>query len=223
VAETAIKGYHYESENDPPGVSLRAPGPILAEQVEQDVVSIESSVATLDGDFSALEASIGDRVRRIATINTGTGTNLTEFTNIPQTFRDLMIYWFGGSDGTGELDTLALRFNGDSGNNYEGILSRNTETGTFSSSSGTFSVQRAGHVGTHRGAGVIHIPQYSTTGTYKMVTATSIARGNSGTVNTYTTQSGGRWSGLAAITAIRIWPSGQLWDINPHITLIGIP
>lgn len=223
MPETAVKGYHYESENDPPGASLRAPGPILAEQVEQDIVTIESSIATLDGDFSALEAVIGDRARTIATIDSGNGTNTTEFTSIPQTFRDLMIVWYGSSDGTGEIDSLALRFNGDGGNNYISTQNRNTAASAFSSESGTFSVMRAGYVGTDNSGGIVHIPNYSSTIRLKFAHGTSISRGDSGGTNMFCAQGGGRWNSSAAISAVRIWPSGQLWSITPHITLIGIP
>lgn len=223
MAETAIKGYHYESENDPPGASLRDPGPILAEQLEADVVNVENLIATLDGDFSALESVIGDRARRIATINSGLGTNTTEFTSIPQNFRDLMIIWYGGSDGSGEIDSLALRFNGDGGDNYITNLSRNTSTETFSSSTGAFSVLRAGNVGTDNSGGIVHIPLYSNTLRLKFAHGTSISRGDSGGNNMFNTMGGGRWNSSAAINAIRIWPSSQLWSITPHITLIGIP
>lgn len=216
--------YHlpYETLGDAPGVSQRAPGPILAEATAAELQRIDTSIVDMGGDFSALETTIGDRTRTIATIDIGNGTNTTEFTGIPGTYRDLMIIWYGRSNGSGEIDTLALRFNGDAGTNYEGVLSRNTSTGTYSSDSGTFTVQRAGHIGTFRGAGVVYIPGYSLSGTYKMTYGASIARGNSGPSNTFTTQSGGRWSGTGAIVAIRMWPSGQLWNIDPHITLIGI-
>lgn len=223
MPETPIYGIPYETDNDIPGISLRPPGPIAAEVVETELQRIDSAAGTLESEFNAVEALIGDRARRIATINTGNGGNTTEFTSIPQTFRDLQIVWYGSSSGTGEIDSLALRFNGDGGNNYDSVLTRNTSTDTFSSSSGNFSVLRAGHIGTDRGAGIITIPMYTNTLRHKYATGTSINRGLSGGGNIFNSLGGGRWTGVAAITAIRIWPSGQNWDIDPHITLIGIP
>lgn len=44
------------------------------------------------------------------------------FSNIPQGFRHLMIMASGRSDAVTEADTLALRFNGDTGSNYDSQL-----------------------------------------------------------------------------------------------------
>lgn len=222
MPEEPLYGLKFEDVNDPPGLSLRAPGPILAEQVATELQRIDTNVSTLDGDFTALEAVIGDRARTIATIESGLGTNTTEFTSIPQTFQDLMIIWYGGSDGTGEIDSLALRFNGDGGNNYISRLNRNTAAHAFSSEAGTFSVLRAGYVGTDNGGGVVHIPHYASTIRLKFASGTSISRGDSGGDNMFCAQGGGRWNSSAAISAIRLWPSSQLWSITPHITLLGI-
>lgn len=223
MPEEPIYALPYESETSgAPGHSLRPPGPILAEAVATELQRIDSAHAVLDGDFSALESVVGDRARTIATIDSGLGTNTTEFTSIPQTFRDLMIIWYGGSDGTGEIDSLALRFNGDGGNNYISTQNRNTAASAFSSESGTFSVMRAGYVGTDNGGGVVHIPNYSSTIRLKFAHGTTISRGDSGGANMFCAQGGGRWNSSAAISAVRIWPSGQLWSITPHITLLGI-
>jgi hypothetical protein len=222
-------GLIHEVPGDQPLISLTggASGTfdILAEQVNDELARIDADVAEITGtDLPALEA-IANSVTVLGTINSGSGTNTTEFSGIDQTYRDLIIMWKGASDGSGEIDSLALRFNGDTGDNYVSRLSRNEAAGTYTSSQGLFSVLRAGHVGTNstsRSAGTIWIPAYTST-IRTVAHGISNATGQSGGDNSaYTTQAGGYWTGTAAVTTIRIWVSGQLWAGTPHITLLGL-
>lgn len=226
---TPVYGLPYEAPGDQPLHSLTGGSsgtePILAEQVEAQLQRIDDDIAELVGVTIPDLQLAASRVTVLDVIDAGNGTNTTEFVNIPQTYRDLIIHWRGASDGSGELDSLALRFNGDSGNNYVSRLSRNEAAGTYTSSVGTFSVLRVGHVGTDatsRSAGTIWIPGYTTSGR-KIAHGISNANGRSGGTNSaYTTQAGGYWTGTAPISIIRIWVSGQLWAGDPHITLIGV-
>jgi hypothetical protein len=228
-------GFWFEERGEPPGHTLRADlGPsgstVLAQQVADEIARVEGSViGGIDTRVSALEALglDGNEVRRLGTINFGAGTNSTEFSGIDQTFRDLMILWRGASDGSGEIDSLALRFNADGGDNYHSRLTRNLAAGGFMDTDGagsnyTFSILRAGYVGTLSSAGVIFIPSYRQSSVQRYAFGTNAAVGQSGLTNIFAVTAGGRWTGTAPVTSIRIWPSGQLWSGTPHITLIGI-
>lgn len=223
--------FPYEALTDQPGWSLHGGlagnQPILAEEVDRELARVESeaddAVSDLRTDLDILEGAFRTTgVQMLDYINTGSGTNTTEFVNIPQTFRHLSVVWYGQSDGSGQIDSLAVRFNGDGGDNYISRLTRNTESDAFSSSSGTFSVLRLGYVGTSRSCGVFHVPAYRDAVT-KYAHGTAFARGSSGGANTFNIQGGGYWSSVAAIQSIRIWPSSQLWSGNPRISLIGWP
>ena len=228
MPETPIYGWPYEHPVlDEPGITLHGgalgQGRILAEEIEATVAAL---AGTVSGQQDALGALDAVAAQTIATIDTGDGTNTTEFTQIPATFRDLMIFWRGASNGSGQIDALALRFNGDNGTNYHSRILRNQADSTFNASSGendnfTFSVMRVGMVGTAHSAGVIYIPDYAGS-QQKYAHGTCSAVGQSGLANVYGILAGGRWTSTAPITSIRLWPSSQAWAGHPHLTLVGI-
>lgn len=224
MGATVPSGLRFPARTNPPDVAADMRN--LAEDVQGEIVRIDTDLLDLTGTtIPALEVTASSMVV-LDVIDTGGGGNSTEFVNIPQTYRDLIILWQGASDGTGEIDTLALRFNSDGGDNYHSRLTRNLAAGDFMSTDGasssyTFSVLRAGYVGTLRSAGVISIPSYRGSG-QKYAHGTNIAVGDSAGTNIFAVTAGGRWTGTAAITSVRIWPSGQLWQGNPSLTLIGI-
>lgn len=229
---TEIYGFPYETLTDEPGWSLHGGQTgaelILAEEVERQLSRVESELSTATGDLRTdvdlLEQQfLTTGAQVLDYIDTGSGTNTTEFVNIPQDFQNLIILWSGVSDGAGEIDSLALRFNGDGGDNYTSRLTRNTEADAFSSSSGVFSVMRTGYVGTLRATGVAWISDYSVSGLNKYAHGVGVALGQSGGANIFNNQGGGRWSSTAAIQSVRIWVSGQLWGGEPSITLMGVP
>lgn len=229
---TEIYGWPYEDIDQAPGSTLNGglsgADPILARAIEVDVNRIETasitSVAAVAAEIDALDArftAIG--AQRIATIDTGSGTNTTEFLNIPQTFRDLAITWRGQSDGSGEIDALAVRCNGDSGSNYKWVKNRNTAAGAYLTENDTTTSVHCGNVGTLGSAGLITIPAYRAAGFTRFLHGSSISLGQSLAGNIFATQAGGRWNSTSAIFAIRLWPSGQQWEGNPNLTLWGIP
>lgn len=223
--------FPYEALTDQPGWSLHGgllgTELILAEEVDRELNRVESGATSDIGDLRSDLDLLSTRfnttgAQTIDYITDGIGTNTTEFVNIPQNFKDLLLLWTGQSDGSGEIDSLALRFNGDGGNNYISRLTRNTSTDTYSTTSGTFSVLRGGYVGTTRGVGAVWIPSYSLT-LNKYIHGSNFARGQSGGNNTFTCTAGGHWTGTAAIDSIRVWVSSQLWASLPKLLLIGFP
>ena len=232
MPETPIYGWPYEHPVlDEPGITLHGgalgQGRILAEEIEATVSGIAGQIAGLASDLDTLA---GVALQRIATIDTGAGTNTTEFTQIPQGYRALVLLWRGTTTGSGQLASLALRFNGDSGSNYHSRLARNTAAGDYTSTDGStsnyvFTVLRAGYVGTARSSGMIIIPAYTANST-KTVFGVNMAVGassSSGGDNIFTVQAAGQWLSNSPVTAIRIWPSGETWAFTPHLTLLGVP
>lgn len=228
----------FEVLSDQPGITLHGglsgTNPILAERTEEEILDIQNSLQSniqqvADGLSDLEQLFLTTGVQVIDTIDTGAGTNTTEFVDIPQTFRALMIVWSGSSNGSGQVDSLALRFNGDSGSNYLSRLSRNDSSDAFTSSNSgmglTFTVLRAGHVGTDRSSGSVLIPAYAddSENTYVYGSTASIGQSDPDGGDIFTTWAAGFWNNTDPVTDIRFWVSGQLWAGDPHITLIGIP
>jgi hypothetical protein len=223
MGTTVPYGLRFPVGTDVPNVPVRIRD--LAEDVNDQILRVDDDAATLSAAAAAATLAASN-IKVLGTINSGAGTNTTEFSGIDQTYRDLLIIWQGISDGSGEIDSLAVRFNGDSGDNYHSRLTRPLAAGDFMATDGaldnyTFSVLRAGYVGTLLSAGTICIPNYAGGG-QKLATGANIAVGQSGATNIFPVNAGGRWTGTDAITSIRIWPSGQLWQGNPHLTLLGL-
>ena len=228
---TTTYGFPYEDLDDQPGWSLTGglygTEQILAIDVDRELERVEStSAAAVDqvaADLLTLENTfLTTGAQTIATIDTGAGGNTTNF-DLPSGFRDVLITWQGASDGSGEIDSLAMRFNSDAGSNYQSVLNRNTAAGAFTSDVGTFTVMRGGQVGTFRSSGFILIPQYGLSGSSKTFYGACGSIGQSLGSNIFATTATGRWTSTVPITNVRIWPSGQFWEGDPHLTLIGIP
>lgn len=223
MPETPIYGWPYEHPVlDEPGITLHGgalgQGRILAEEIEATVAAL---AGTVSGQQDALGALNAVAAQTIAVIDSGAGTNTTEFTNIPQTFAHLLLLWAGTHDGGDSVVSLGLRFNGDGGGTSYVSQRIVTRDNTMALTTGEFGIIRAGIVGRFTGSGgVIYIPHYSATGGQKSAIGDSYGRDLVG--GEYRGWGHGRWQGTAPITAIRIWPSGQLWGSTPHLTLLGI-
>lgn len=222
MPQTPIYGLPFEALADQPGHSLHGGtaglDPILAEEVEEELSRVDGDISEIvNVAIPGLEEQ-ATSAQVIDVIDSGQGTNTTEFTGIDQTYRDLVILWRGSSDGAGQLDNLALRFNGDGDDNYLSRIVRNTEGDNFTSEQGTFSILRAGSVNTSHTCGVVHIPYYRVP---SLVYVQGSSAGVSNAGNVYIVTAGGRWNGTGPVTSIRMWPSAQLWKFEPHLTLIG--
>ena len=130
------------------------------------------------------------------------------FTNIDQSYGDLVLVMSPISDtGYGETQ-IALNFNGDTGSNYAWVRMGGTGSTTVSSdnSSATF-VYASGGTGPVEAGGGIWISQimdYSATDKHKSV----LSRSNRADEATYAIAS--RWANTSAVTSITIgYPSDQ--------------
>lgn len=217
MPSTPIYGLPYEAESDQPGVSLRAPGPILAEAVETELERIDTDVADITGEQLPAVEEIASRMVTLDRL-VQSNTNLTTFEDIDQGYDDLMLLWRGNHDGSG-IVSLAVRVNGDGGtDSYRSQTAHtNTDDWTFSESQDA-SLLRAGTVGSAVGCcGLIVIPRYAVNGIKSMW-----GHGHGRNVATWYHFGTGRWQAANdPITSIRIWPSGQNWAAI-EATLIGI-
>lgn len=136
----------------------------------------------------------------LATISlTGTDSEIV-FSNIPNTYRDLIIIASGQS--TAANANILARFNSDSGSNYSWVYMGGDGSSTFSgSSSGTSGDW--GNFPNAQSVSVFQIMDYSATDKHK----TTLVRSN--TASTYAIAYAERWASTTAITSISLTISGS--------------
>ena len=156
----------------------------------------------------------------------GTGSYVAEFTNIPQTYQDLMLVIYGRDTATGTTTSFYGNFNGLnvtntyshttlSGNGSSASSSRTTNQNQFS---GFGAIPGANATAGILGSSVMHILNYANTTTFKTFINRSAADTNGSGV---TTLDVGLWQNTAAITSISINPVNA-FQTNSGMTLYGI-
>ena len=163
--------------------------------------------------------------KAIATVTVGSGgASSIEFTSIPQTYTDLVIKFSGRSNTTGnEGVNVEVNFNGNSANYSERqIYGNGSEAVSYTNGSSAyinrfFAAAAAATPNTFSSTD-IYIPNY-TSSNNKSVSGDSLSENNNTTAPI--TLEAGLWSNSAAITSIKLDPSGD-WVQYTTATLYGI-
>jgi hypothetical protein len=144
------------------------------------------------------------------------------FSNIPATYRDLVLIANGSPDDT-QYPSLVLRLNSDSGNNYSYVrMSGNGATGSSGAAANqnVMPVSSAAGLGpatTSRFALVCHLLDYSATDKHKTVVARNDVPG------TAVEMSASRWASTAAVTSISVLTNTTTkYAIGSTFSLFGI-
>ena len=169
---------------------------------------------------------------------TGSADGVT-FSNIPQTYSDLVIIWGGDTDVSNNYGRVAVRMNGDAtAGNYHGMTAcQNLKAGGLLSTfqyGGNDGVTpqaagRIGWAGSDKSGGWAHLPQYTSNQPKIMSGWGTAQKGNGSTGDTdYTRQTfflaSARWVGTAAVTSIFIYADGtQLFEAGSTFALFGVP
>jgi hypothetical protein len=117
------------------------------------------------------------------------------FSSIPGTYRDLILLIDGASITT---DTVGVRFNGDTGNNYNSVMMQGDGSSATSSSWTSVSQAYFGVMSDSRTNAILQFMDYSATDKHK----TFLARQNTAAARTRAHAS--RWANTAAITSITL-------------------
>jgi len=166
----------------------------------------------------------------IATITAAGGETTISFTGIPSTYKHLQLRGiardtFSGSSGYG---TMYLRFNSDTGNNYNWAYSGTNTALNYGSAANDSKVAvpsafllggtTAGYYGTF----IIDIYNYSNTNLN--TTVKHIAGADAKVVSTsYQMNVGnGNWNNTAAVTSIQLPAQGTAWAQYSSFALYGI-
>jgi hypothetical protein len=138
----------------------------------------------------------------------GTAAASIDFTSIPQTYTDLVIFTSVRTAAAITNERLTLRFNADSGNNYSNRqLSGNGSTAASSvrTSQNIFSLE-AGITGANATAntfasGFIHIPNYTSNLT-KLIWSESVTETNA--TEAWQAMTGHLWNNTAAVSSFSV-------------------
>jgi hypothetical protein len=158
----------------------------------------------------------------LATVTVGIATLTVTFSNIPSTYKDLILVSSLACTATG--DTARLRFNGDTGSNYNWVFINGTGSVASSSSQSNQNILNfSASVGLPTVVGkynnILQIMDYSATDKHKTI----VSRTNQNE-DTFpgTTALAGRWASTSAITSMSIFPSTFNLIAGSRLDLYGV-
>jgi hypothetical protein len=130
----------------------------------------------------------------LATVTLASAASSVVFSNIPATYRDLILV-YNGTVAAGA--TTGIRFNGDTGSNYNQVQMYGVGSGSGTSTSGSNETAlNVGYPGTSRTQIIVQIMDYSATDKHK----TTLSRSDNSAV--VLAALAGRWASTSAITSI---------------------
>lgn len=151
-----------------------------------------------------------------------------DFTSIPASYKVLKVVYLARGDTAATSTNLWVRFNGDSGNNYDYERSLATAT-TVSCDQGQAVAQViCGDVVAANGpansadSGEITIPNYAGTTFQKSLVAISGAKNGTGAGNTFTRFASGWWRSTVAINEVTVLPAAGNFVVGSVAYLYGL-
>jgi hypothetical protein len=159
----------------------------------------------------------------LATVTLGSTSSLVTFSNIPATYRDLIVVTNERQNTLTSSGGTYLRFNGDSGGNYSLVYAMGvantgaTGSGQDTAFTGAMTSRFTNADGNN---GIAHIMDYSVTDKHKTV----LSRGNQAeAVQLSIIMYGFRWRNTAAITSIACSPEvGGIYAAGSTFSLYGV-
>lgn len=143
---------------------------------------------------------------------TGSVTSVT-FSSIPQGFRHLVLFSWARSDRVAELDSLPIRFNADSGNNYDyqqivgSSTSVTSATGRAQTAMFTMIIEAASSRASTFSGNITFIFNYLSSSAEKRIMSLAQVEGNlSADADLIIEFASGGWRSTASITSITIFP-----------------
>lgn len=159
----------------------------------------------------------------------GSDTASVSFSSIPGTYKHLVLWVQSRGDGAVVTETIPVRFNSDSGANYDlEVLYANDTTVAGASVNGAISMQLGLQPGTSvaranlAGGNVILVPNYAGT-TFEKGAFGFGGQADSTAANCYVHVRWGAWRNTAAVTAITLLPATSTnFKTGSRFTLYGV-
>lgn len=149
--------------------------------------------------------------KKIASVTVGAGgASEILFSSIPSTYDDILVKISVRTSGGAAGDALYLRFNGDTGNNYNDRWLLGNGAAASSGSLSSTNIIYAGILDTNAETSStfsshdVYIPSYKGS-TNKSVSLDNVSENNATTA--YAVMSAGIWTNTSAVNAIRCFPS----------------
>ena len=218
MATTPVYSLRYQALTDAPH------GPNLGEDLAEDV---EAVLVSLDGRLDTLEAA-AHYTRLAQTVLGGTQASVT-FSSISGAYSALKVHIQARGDTAATTTGLVMRFNGDTGANYDAqsAYGQTTSTGAAESVAATgvtlLDIAAASATANHAGVLDLLIAKYAGTTFIKTVDGTSTSSFGTGTGTLITRKLSGRWRSTAAITSITMLPAAGSFVAGSSFTLYGLP
>jgi hypothetical protein len=170
-------------------------------------------------------------MRKLADSTLTVAASSFDFTSIPATFAHLMLVLYLRGDAAATNVDAVIRFNADSGANYDRQLLYGTAAtaGASETLAGTSIGIGAGALpGGNAPVGVLGqcdvcIAHYAGSAKQKSLEARSSGKSGIASGNLYSSRVSGFWRSTAAINEIQILTSTGNWDIGSRATLYGLP
>jgi hypothetical protein len=168
-------------------------------------------------------------VRLAETIVSGASVASITLSLIPSTYRDLILEIYGRGTASAASITVGLRFNGDTGANYDD----QNNYGNASSSAASehlaqtsilaFQIAGATAPANVAGGGAYLIPHYAGITFQKFITGPNTLKLSTSSGGLYSINAAGHWRSTAAITSITLTPSSGNLDIGTVVRVLGLP
>jgi len=154
----------------------------------------------------------------LATVTLASLTGTVTFSNIPATYRDLILVSVPVHDSNTGSGSCFARFNSDTGSNYPFVY-MGSDGSVITGATTLTAVVTARFDNRRDGMGICHIMDYSATDKHK-TTLTTAGMGNRTTAGIQTLTCASRWANTAAINSIVLFPevstnfaSGSRFDL----------
>lgn len=184
------------------------------------------------GGSLAWVSPTGAAFQLIETIDLGAPTGAIDFQNIPDTFTHLELRLSLRSVRGGiHWDNLLMRFNNDSGANYDNVAPQFSHNALYTTGEGInangfntiISLPAQTSPSWGYATATVHIPDYTATNKHKGIHGESSVQNQAGTGTLYSRESAGVWKSIVAVSRITLTTvTGSNLDTNSLASLYGI-
>lgn len=187
------------------------------------------TTAVVTGDLITA-AQLNGLPVKIADSTAGSAVATFDFTSIPSHYAHLFFIAYLRGDTAAGLANLAVRFNNDSGANYDAMLFNIRDVATLATvgaAAATSAVCGAFQAGTAPansfGPCQIWVPHYANAVNHKTVDVRYGMKLTTASTGQYTGGGQASWRSTAAINRVTLLPSAGNFDTGSRVTLYGYP
>lgn len=166
--------------------------------------------------------------RMLADTTLGVASASIDFTSIPQTFAHLMVEMYLRGDTAATTTTYSLRFNADSGANYDvqslqGAAAVASAAETFAATGVSFTIPAGTATANVLGRTRVDISHYAGSANNKIFEAANVYKFGTASSQLAVQVVGGFWRSNAAINRITLATAAGNFAAGSRVTIYGLP